>query len=140
MSMSESDREAFLFGNMNAFAGQYFREWKESIHVDRAPTREDLLDWFEVEAGMDWGYDPHPGVVLFGASGWRGGRLPWWVPALWLTSLTSGILAAATGAPGLFVLSGVAFGAALTGAGVRTWRAAGSGGHACRDGPSGVVG
>jgi phage terminase large subunit len=67
MSMSESDREAFLFGNMNAFAGQYFREWKESIHVDRAPTREDLLDWFEVEAGMDWGYDPHPGVVLFGA-------------------------------------------------------------------------
>jgi hypothetical protein len=64
------------------------------------------------------------GVVLFGASGWRAGTLSWWIPALWLTSLTSGLLAAAAGAPGLFVVSGVAFGAALTGAGVRTWRAA----------------
>jgi phage terminase large subunit len=67
MSLSESDREAFLFGNMEAFAGQYFREWKRTIHVDRAPQREDLEDWFEVEAGMDWGYDPHPGIVLWGS-------------------------------------------------------------------------
>ena len=80
------------------------------------------------------------GVVLFGASGWRAGTLPWWIPALFLTSLTFGIVAAATGAPGLFVVSGVSFGAALTGAGVRTWRAAGSRGHAARNGPSGVVG
>ncbi|HEX6314462.1 MAG TPA: hypothetical protein VFZ73_06360 [Gemmatimonadaceae bacterium] len=75
------------------------------------------------------------GIVLFGASGWRRGTLPWWIPALWLTSLTSGILAA-TGAPAFFVVSGVAFGVALAGAGVRVWRAAGSSGHAARDAPS----
>jgi hypothetical protein len=31
-SMSEADREAFLFGNMDAFAGQYFREWSRPAH------------------------------------------------------------------------------------------------------------
>jgi phage terminase large subunit len=75
-SMSEADREAFLFGNMDAFAGQYFREWSKTEHVIQktafgygAPGDEGSLleDWFEVEAGMDWGYSPSPGIVLWAA-------------------------------------------------------------------------
>lgn len=66
-SMSDADREAFLFGNMEAFAGQYFREWARSQHV--VPPTLELLDeleeWYEVEGGMDWGYSPHPGIVLW---------------------------------------------------------------------------
>lgn len=66
LSLPEAQREAYLFGNMEAFAGQYFREWAESLHV--IPSDPSILeDWYEVEAGMDWGYDPHPGVVLWAA-------------------------------------------------------------------------
>jgi phage terminase large subunit len=67
-SLSDADREAFLFGNMEAFAGQYFREWARSRHVRRPDEiLEELEDWFEIEAGMDWGYSPSPGIVLWGA-------------------------------------------------------------------------
>jgi phage terminase large subunit len=75
-SMSESDREAFLFGNMDAFEGQYFREWSKSAHVvdrdtlgygDPGADGSSLEDWYEIEAGMDWGYSPSPGVVLWAA-------------------------------------------------------------------------
>lgn len=73
-SMSEADREAFLFGNMEAFAGQYFREWSRTEHVIKkdvagygAPGAEGsvLEDWYEIEGGMDWGYSPSPGIVLW---------------------------------------------------------------------------
>lgn len=72
LSLGESDREAFLYGNMDAFAGQYFREWKRSIHVIESSTAETpeelgVEDWWEVQAGMDWGYDPSPGIVLWSA-------------------------------------------------------------------------
>lgn len=74
-SMSEADREAFLFGNMEAFAGQYFREWSKTLHVipvgdERHASPADnqwLEDWYEIEGGMDWGYDPHPGIVEWAA-------------------------------------------------------------------------
>jgi hypothetical protein len=65
-SLPEAEREAYLFGNWLAFAGQYFREWAPSQHVI-PPDPEILEDWFEVQGGMDWGYDPHPGIVLWAA-------------------------------------------------------------------------
>lgn len=66
-SMSDADREAFLYGNMEAFAGQYFREWMRSVHT--VPPVAEILDqleeWYEIEGGMDWGYSPAPGIVLW---------------------------------------------------------------------------
>lgn len=66
LSLPLAQREAYLYGNWTAFAGQYFREWSASLHKIPA-SREGLEDWYEVQAGMDWGYDPHPGVVLWSA-------------------------------------------------------------------------
>jgi phage terminase large subunit len=72
--MSEADREAFLFGNMDAFAGQYFREWSKTAHIITKESafygapgeeRSNLEDWYEIEGGMDWGYAPSPGIVLW---------------------------------------------------------------------------
>lgn len=70
LSLPEADREAFLFGNMEAFAGQYFSEWAKSKHVLGGiyePEDAGIEEWWEVEGGMDWGYDPNPGILLTAA-------------------------------------------------------------------------
>lgn len=68
LSLPKAMREAYLFGNMDAFAGQYFDEWAPSVHTidpERLGRGELIEDWFEITAGMDWGYDPNPGIVLW---------------------------------------------------------------------------
>lgn len=67
LSLPRAMREAYLFGNMEAFAGQYFDEWKASVHTLDLGAGLDIEDWYEVMAGMDWGYDPNPGIVEWSA-------------------------------------------------------------------------
>lgn len=62
LSLPRAMREAYLFGNMSAFAGQYFDEWAATVHT-MEPTLAVIEDWYEITAGMDWGYDPNPGIV-----------------------------------------------------------------------------
>lgn len=53
-SLPDDQREAFLHGNWDVFAGQYFREWRRDTHV---------IDPFKVPAhwfkfcSIDWGYN-----------------------------------------------------------------------------------
>ena len=53
-------RRAYLDGDWDVFAGQFFSEWRKHIHV---------VNPFEIPqawpkwAGIDWGYDPHPFTI-----------------------------------------------------------------------------
>lgn len=51
-SLPEQKRKAFLDGSWEVFAGQFFSEWSESIHVVKSfkPTKSGI-----VIGGMDWG-------------------------------------------------------------------------------------
>ena len=65
MALPEAERRAYLYGDWDVFSGQYFPEWRRATHIvelTRAPE-----PWQERIGGMDWGYDPSPGVVLIGA-------------------------------------------------------------------------
>ena len=57
------------------------------------------------------------GVVLLAVASWRARTLPRWIAILWITSMGAGIAGAAIDLGALLVLSGVAFGVALMGAG-----------------------
>lgn len=59
-ALPETLREAYLHGNWDVFAGQFFRTWDREHHV---VDPFDVEDFWQIEAGMDWGYYPHPGVV-----------------------------------------------------------------------------
>lgn len=57
-------REAYRFGNWDIFPGQYFDEWRKDRHVtvrtiDPADTN------IKHYGAVDWGYAPHPGVMLW---------------------------------------------------------------------------
>lgn len=53
-------REAYRFGNWDIFPGQYFREWRKSLHVAEF---EIPAECFRFRA-LDWGY-LRPGVCLW---------------------------------------------------------------------------
>lgn len=63
-TLSAALRKAWLEGNWDAFEGQYFAEWRHERHtVDPFA----IPDFWEVEAGMDWGYAPHPAAIVWAA-------------------------------------------------------------------------
>lgn len=63
-SQPEAVQKAWIHGMWDSFAGQFFEEWDATLHTV-APF--DIPQWWTRVAGMDWGYDPHWGVVLLGA-------------------------------------------------------------------------
>lgn len=60
-------RKALLEGDFNVFAGQFFHEWRDELHVVDVADQFPIPDWWGRSAGMDWGFDPHPGVVEWAA-------------------------------------------------------------------------
>lgn len=60
-------RRALLEGDFNVFAGMYFSEWRDEVHVLEIAEQFEIPDYWGVSAGMDWGFDPHPGVVEWAA-------------------------------------------------------------------------
>jgi hypothetical protein len=66
------------------------------------------------------------GLVFLAIGSWTARTMPRWVAILWLVSIVVGILGAAAGLQSLSVISGVAFGVAFMGAGVRVWSEVGS--------------
>ena len=48
-------REAFLHGNWDIYAGQYFSNWDEDKHVI-APSELVIQDWWPRWGSFDWGY------------------------------------------------------------------------------------
>jgi hypothetical protein len=65
--LPQAVREAYLHGNWDSFEGQYFDEWDRNLHVVPAAEQFEITDWWQLGAGMDWGYAPHPGVVIWNA-------------------------------------------------------------------------
>lgn len=54
--LPENERRAFLDGDWDVFAGQYFREWRKDIHVLKAPYPE-LPTWWKRFRSLDYGLD-----------------------------------------------------------------------------------
>ena len=59
-------RRAYLEGDWSVFAGQYFQEWDPTLHLDHGGHRQPP-EWWEVAGSLDWGYSPHPSVMLLAA-------------------------------------------------------------------------
>jgi phage terminase large subunit len=74
LGLPKAERDAYLYGRWDTFAGQFFREWNPELHTVAADAVE-LPEWMEREGGMDWGYDPDPFVVLVAA--FDGYGRPW---------------------------------------------------------------
>lgn len=53
-SLPDDQREAFLHGNWDVFAGQYFREWRRDTHV--IAPRQLPQSWMRF-CSIDWGYN-----------------------------------------------------------------------------------
>jgi hypothetical protein len=67
------------------------------------------------------------GLCFLAIGSWRAKKLPRWIPALWVFSTAIGIAGASVESLGsLFVVSGVAFGAAFVGGGATVWSQAAS--------------
>jgi hypothetical protein len=60
-------RRALLEGDFNVFAGQFFAEWRDELHVVEVRDEFPIPEGWGRSAGLDWGYDPHPGVVEWAA-------------------------------------------------------------------------
>src|SRR5690625_4256074 len=54
MRMPEDDRKALLDGDWSVFAGQYFKEWSESIHVIEP---FEIPSWWRRFRSLDYGLD-----------------------------------------------------------------------------------
>jgi phage terminase large subunit len=61
--LTDAEYKAYRLGDWDTFAGQYFTEWNRVAHVIPPDDQEEMPDWWEVAAGMDWGYSPNPGWV-----------------------------------------------------------------------------
>lgn len=60
-------RRAYLEGDMRVFSGMYFAEWRDELHVVEVADQFEIPEYWGRSAGMDWGFDPHPGVVEWAA-------------------------------------------------------------------------
>lgn len=58
--MSEQDKQAFLFGNWEIFKGQFFREWRRSLHVKLQSINPAYIKFIS----LDYGYGA-PSCVLW---------------------------------------------------------------------------
>jgi hypothetical protein len=62
--LTDEEYRAYRGGDWEAFAGQFFTDWRRATHV--IPTRDPRwtaapADWWEVMGCLDWGWSPHPG-------------------------------------------------------------------------------
>lgn len=64
LSLPAAEREAYLYGNWDSFAGQYFDEWSTNLHT--LPAFE-IPEWWERVGGLDWGFSPSPAYFGVGA-------------------------------------------------------------------------
>lgn len=53
-NLPPDQREAFLYGNWDVFAGQYFREWRRETHVIEPFAMDPMWNRF---ISIDWGYN-----------------------------------------------------------------------------------
>lgn len=60
-------RRAYLEGDMRVFSGMYFSEWRDELHVVEVEKQFPIPEYWGRSAGMDWGFDPHPGVIEWAA-------------------------------------------------------------------------
>lgn len=60
--LTEMRKRQLLYGDWNAFEGQFFSEWRAGVHVREVP----IAPGIEHFASMDWGYNA-PGCVLWWA-------------------------------------------------------------------------
>lgn len=60
-------RRAYLEGDMRVFAGMYFSEWRDELHVVEPGDQFPIPEYWGRSAGMDWGFDPDPGCVEWAA-------------------------------------------------------------------------
>ena len=67
---SPQRRKQLLDGNWDAVSGQFFPEWRPSLHV----AALDIPRGLKIECWIDWGYDPNPGVCHWVAA-FPNGRL-----------------------------------------------------------------
>ncbi|MGH2404894.1 MAG: terminase large subunit domain-containing protein, partial [bacterium] len=57
-------RRAYLEGDMKVFSGQYFSEWRDELHVVEPCEQFRMPPHWGRSGGLDWGFSPHPGVLL----------------------------------------------------------------------------
>jgi len=60
-------RQAYLEGDMKVFSGQYFSEWRDELHVVEPSEQFRIPAHWGRSGGLDWGFSPHPGVLLIAA-------------------------------------------------------------------------
>jgi len=68
-SMSDAEYRAYRKGDWEAFAGQFFSDWRKGIHMipKGSPLHTAPEDWHEIMLVMDWGWNPNPGYVGWAA-------------------------------------------------------------------------
>jgi phage terminase large subunit len=93
--MTDAEYKAYRLGDWDTFAGQYFTEWSRAVHVITAELQEEIPEWWEVAAGMDWGYSPSPGWVGWVAFDEHGRALAY--KELLFDEMTAGEVARAIG-------------------------------------------
>lgn len=64
-SLPPAEREAYLYGNWEAFAGQYFPEFTRLEHMVEVEKQFVIPEFWERFGGMDWGYSPSPGIIYW---------------------------------------------------------------------------
>jgi len=67
-SLPDALRRAYMEGDWDIFAGQFFTEFRRNVHVIEPFTDEDTLNWFNAlptYCGLDYGYSPHYSAVLW---------------------------------------------------------------------------
>lgn len=76
-SMTDAEYKAFRKGDWEAFAGQFFSDWRRALHM--IPIGHELHqppeEWYEIMGCMDWGWNPNPGYVAWNAYSPIGGAI-----------------------------------------------------------------
>ncbi|WP_249662162.1 hypothetical protein, partial [Lysinibacillus fusiformis] len=62
--LPENERQAFLHGDWDIFAGQYFTEWMREKHVVKP---FDIPDHWRRWRSMDWGFNDNCSVGWYAA-------------------------------------------------------------------------
>lgn len=68
-SLPDDLRRAYMEGDWDVFAGQFFTEFRRSVHVIDPWADEATMQWFNAlpgYCGLDYGYSPHFSAILWG--------------------------------------------------------------------------
>lgn len=64
LSLPEDERRAFLDGDWDVFAGQFFKEFRRSIHVVE-PNTVELQPYWRRFCSIDYGFNDHTAVLWY---------------------------------------------------------------------------